>query len=479
MRTNLSVMNKFCTFLLTNIFSAVFLTLSAQKITINFNSTPVTAPSISVATLKYDKDFAYSFTFDDATDDVFTTALPFFRGGFLKGTSSTYQGLSYTDGCGNAIPFKAGIAWNTSNLAGINVHTGNVAGLLTWKQLDTLAAYDWDVFNHSYSHKSVSVLPNMTDADYMNEIDLNPPAIQAYTQKKIQTPFFVVPSGDTSYNNKAFAKGYKAVFNQSGNVIGFRGMNINTGVDFSSGVIHRQLFEESLTSLHVFDSIAAKSNGTTHYWYNEFTHRIDDFSPGGFFSKFELELKRMYYAHGKAGSDRMWMAPLQQVAEYIIASKNITYTTQLIGNRLEITFNLSKLPTWMQHRSITVKVNANESFSTVDVSSGINTTFRGTGTNKIINVDFDNFLTSTQDPEIQNTALNIYPNPAQQKLFIEMPTDIVFPARLTIFDATGKIILTSEVNNAVLEKDISDLPGGFYIVQVRDAQKLFNGKFTK
>ncbi len=472
-------MNKRVTDLLTIIFWAFCFSLSAQKITINFNSAPVAAPGISVAILKYDKDFAYSFTFDDATDDVFTTAMPFFRGGFLKGTSSTYQGLSYTDGCGNSIPFKAGIAWNTANLAGINVHTGNVAGLLTWKQLDTLADYDWDVFNHSYSHKSVSVLPNMTAADYSNEIDLNPPAIQAYTQKKIQTPFFVVPSGDTTYNKQAFAKNYKAVFNQSGDVIGFRGLNLSNGIDFSSGVLHRQLFEESLTSLHVFDSIAAKSNAATHYWYNEFTHRIDDFSPGGFFSKFENELKRMYYAHGKAGSDRMWMAPLQQVAEYIVTSKNISYSTKLIGSRLEITFNLSKLPAWIQHRNITVKVNADESFSTVDVSSGINTTFRGTGANKIINIDFDNFLTSTQDPEIEKTALKVYPNPAQQKIFIEIPADIVFPARLIVFDATGKIMLSSEVNNATVQKDISGFTTGFYTVQVRNAEKIFIGKFVK
>ena len=472
-------MNIRSTNLLILIFWAFCYTLLGQKITINFNSTPVAAPNISLAPLKYDKDFAYSFTFDDATDDVFTTAMPFFRGGFLKGTNATYPGLSYTDGCGNSIPFKAGIAWNTANLAGINVHTGNVSGLLTWKQLDTLYSYDWDVFNHSYSHKSVSVLPNMTAADYMSEIDLNPPAIQAYTQKKIQTPFFVVPSGDTTYNKQAFSKDYKAVFNQSGNVIGFRGLNLSDDADFSSGVLHRQLFEESLTSLHVFDSIAAKSNATTHYWYNEFTHRIDDFSPGGFFSKFELELKRMYYAHGKGGSDRMWMAPLQQVAEYIVTSKNISYSTKLIGSRLEITFNLSKLPTWIQHHNITVKVNANESFSTVDISSGINTTFRGTGTNKIINVDFDNFLTSTQDPEVQNTTLNIYPNPAREKIFIDMPADIVFPARLTVFDATGKILSTSEINNTTLQKDISDFPNGFYLIQVRDAQKIYSGKFVK
>ena len=477
-------MNKPISILFLFIFSAFcFLfcfSLSAQKITINFNSTPMVTPSISIATLKYDKDFAYSFTFDDATDDVFTTALPFFRGGFIKGNNSTYQGLSYTDGCGNSIPFKAGIAWNSANLYGIDVHTGNVADRLTWKQLDTLFSIGWDVFNHSYSHKSVSFLPNMISADYISQIDSNPPPIQTNTQKKIQTPFFVVPSGDTSYNKVAFAKGYKAVFNQSGEVLGFGGLDITNGIDFNSGVIHRQLFEESLTSFHFFDAVAAKSNTTTHYWYNEFTHRIDNFTPGGFFSQFENELKRIYYAHGKPGSDRMWMAPLQEVGEYLTTSKNISYTTKLTGSRLEITFNLSKLPTWMLHRNITLKVNANESFNTVDAASGITTSFRGTGTDKIINVDFENFLTANNDiPTIEPTVLKVYPNPSQQKIFIEMPANIVFPARLTIFDATGKILSESVENNAVVQKDIAGFPAGFYPIRLQDANKIFVGKFIR
>lgn len=469
---------------ITNLFVFTFFLLAfsgkGQKITINFNAVPTIAPSISVATLKYDKDFAYSFTFDDATDDVFSTALPFFRGGFVKGNNNLYQGLTYTDGCGNSIPFKAGIAWNTANLGGINVHTGNVADLLTWKQLDTLFNAGWDVFNHSYSHKSSSVLPNMTGTDYMNEIDLNPPAIQAYTQKKIQTPFFVVPAGDTVYNKLAFAKGYKAVFNQSGTVLGYGGLDITNGLDLTSGIIHRELFEESLTSAHFFDKIAAQSNAATHFWYNEFTHRIDNFMLDGFFSQFENELKRIYYAQGGGGRDRMWMAPLQEVAEYLTTSKNISYTTKLTGSRLEITFNLSKLPTWMLRHNITIKINANETFSTVDATSGIVTTFRGSGTNKIVNIDFESFLTANTDlPAIEKIALTVYPNPALEKLSIEIPTDIVFPARLTIFDATGKIMYESVENSVTVQKDIAGFPAGFYSIRLQDVQKIFIGKFVK
>ena len=131
--------------------------LNAQKISVFFTMTPASTPSVSKAALRYDKDFAYSYTFDDATIDAFTAALPVMRGGLVSGNGATFPGLFYTDGCGNALPFCGGIAWNTANQYGIDVHTGNVAGQLRWGQLDTLYEAGWDVMNHSYSHKSVGL----------------------------------------------------------------------------------------------------------------------------------------------------------------------------------------------------------------------------------------------------------------------------------------------------------------------------------
>jgi hypothetical protein len=138
--------------------------LTAQKISIQFTATPPSTPSVSKAVLRYDKDFAYSFTLDDATIDAVTTVLPVMKGGVVRGNGAAFAGLFYTDGCGNSIPFKAGIAWNSANQFGVDVHTGNVSDQLSWGQLDTLYDEGWDVMNHSYSHKSRWLFP-MTDTD--------------------------------------------------------------------------------------------------------------------------------------------------------------------------------------------------------------------------------------------------------------------------------------------------------------------------
>ena len=56
----------------------------SQKITIQFDSAPSTPPSVTKAQLKYNKDFAYSFTLDDAGGDAYTCALPVFKGPVAK-----------------------------------------------------------------------------------------------------------------------------------------------------------------------------------------------------------------------------------------------------------------------------------------------------------------------------------------------------------------------------------------------------------
>ena len=124
------------------------LNLFSQKIVIKFKENLKDTPSVSKAILRFNKDFAYSFTLDDATDDAFTTVFPLFKGGIIKPINLKTTGLFFTDGCGNDVPFRAGVAWNTAGQAG-DIHGGDVAGFLTWRQLDSL-------WGHGGSHGEVA-----------------------------------------------------------------------------------------------------------------------------------------------------------------------------------------------------------------------------------------------------------------------------------------------------------------------------------
>ena len=389
------------------IFSTQF--ILAQRIVINFDATPNTTPSVSKATLRYDKDFAYSLTFDDATIDGYTCALPALQGGLSACSGTTVTPLYYTDGCGNNLLFKAGIAWNSANFYGQDSHTGNTPGLLTWTQLDELLSKDWDVLNHSFSHKA-RWIQYMPGTEYINEIVKNRTEVKQKTAKNYDTPIFVVPSGDTYYQDIAYAQGQKLVFDQSANTIGMGGLSVNNNFTPDGRVVHRQLLEDALNSgQDKIGRVASKSAAGDRIWYNEFTHHLDG-TTGLSFSNFRNHLERIANTWGKNGTDRIWVAGLQEVYEYLTVRKKIEYTATVNGNQLIIDFDLHDLPDWLRRKPLTLVVNSATSFSSVTATQGITMTYNGTSSKKIINLDFANASTINPcDTDITKPILSACP----------------------------------------------------------------------
>ncbi len=372
----------------------------SQRVIVYLDNIPTTPPSVSKAILRYDKDFAYSLTFDDGSLNAYTYGLPALQGGFVAGNNTNYTGLFFTDGCGNSLPFKAGIAWNAANAFGVDNHTGNVANMMTWTQLDDVYNKGWDVFNHGFSHRA-RVLSTMTPSDYVYEINQNALEIRNKTQNRIETPIFVVPSGDTEYHNIAYQQGQKVVFDQSPNCIGIGGLSVANAINFAGQVVHRTEVDNQInTGINQIGNVANRSAAGERIWYNEFTHDIDNLgaSAGLNFFNFRNHVERIANTWGKTGTDKMWMAPLQEVYEYLTTRQTATYTTTLNGNQLIIDFNLQNVPTGLRRRPLTLVVNGNTTFSRVETAQGVQMTFNGTGAKKIINLDFANATTVTPTP---------------------------------------------------------------------------------
>jgi hypothetical protein len=362
----------------------------SQRIVIYLDNTPTSNPSVTKAPLRYDKEFAYSVTFDDGSADAFTCGLPAFQGGLVVGNGTTYSALNYSDGCGNTLPFRGGVAWNAANALGIDNHTGNVAGMMTWKQLDSLYDRGWDVFNHSYTHNA-RWLGAMTATDYANEVNRNIPVTRDKTRNRIEMPVFVVPSGDNYYQDIAYAQGQKMVFDQTPNTIGIGGLSVGNSIPQVGQVIHRTEIDQQVnTGGNQIGVVANRAAAGERIWYNEFTHRVSNFgsSAGLPFANFRTHVERIANKYGKTGTDKMWMAPLQEVLEYLTTRETATYTTSLNGNQLTIDFNMQNVPTWLRRRPLTLVVNSGGTFSRVETSQGVKMAFNGTGTKKIINLDF-------------------------------------------------------------------------------------------
>ena len=100
----------------------------------------------------------------------------------------------------------------------------------------------------------------------------------------------------------------------------------------------------------------------------------------------------------------------------------------------------------------------------------------GETTNGVIHVDPDITLaTSVQDEAAEPShALFVFPNPAGDRLWLDRPTQ----GYCSIFNLEGRILVTHRMTGQS-SLDISDLPPGVFVVQLREATRTRTAKFVK
>ena len=76
----------------------------------------------------------------------------------------------------------------------------------------------------------------------------------------------------------------------------------------------------------------------------------------------------------------------------------------------------------------------------------------------------------------QNKVVNIYPNPVQNQLFIELNNEAI--TKLDIIDFSGKLIL-SKTDYTKKSVDVSDLPKGIYAIQITTEEGVSSSRFIK
>jgi Bacterial Ig domain len=437
----------------------------SQRVTVNFDAAPAGA-SASKATLKYNKNFAYSITFDDATRDQYTVAFPLFKGGLMD-DGINYPGLYYTDGCGHNIPFKAGLAWNSVNASNTDIHTGNIPFITTWAELDQMLAAGWDVFNHSNSHRARALDPNMTTADYLFEVQQNEINIRNNTASHLTTTQFVVPSGDSMYYTPARTSGYKATYDQLYLLAGNGGLNLNNPINVNNFYLFRENFDNSTNNQSKIDNVANLSNTGQHYWYNEFTHVLNSpagtSSGGTLFSNFKNWMQYIENTYGKNGSDKVWVASLQEVYEYAALRDAVNITSSTTGNQMVININVAALPANMRRKSLTLIINSNTSFSSVTGDGANIVSYNGTGTQKIINIDLTGTSTTPNPPIVTLTR------PASDTILPNSTTTIMATAtgtsaiqKVSFYSNNG---LVSEITNPPYQFNLVNIPLGNYWIK--------------
>ncbi len=312
---------------------------------------PIENYNIRIPPLKYNKDFAYSLTFDDSLLSAYKVAFPILAGGEVSasfkndfgyddgGDGTVSSGLYYTDGCGNDIPFTAGIAITSVSENKKDIHLGDNNTYLSWENIIELYQNGWNILNHSYSH-SIGEGTN-----YKEEIVKNTETVVKKTGVTMNQ--FVTPSGDLNYAKYVFDLGILALY--SGALPGDAFISIDDNLNLENFKLRRNFLKSpELNEFNIMDnidSIVKKNN--MPFWYNEFTHSCGNdniWNIGLNMKVFKFYMNYIYSKYGKIGKDNIWFAPLQDVYEYLLLKKYMKiYSKKITANILLVEFDDSKI----------------------------------------------------------------------------------------------------------------------------------------
>ncbi len=281
--------------------------------------------TIAVSPLKYNKHLAYSFTLDDGYRSAYLTAFPLLNGGKISNSSinewkidqggdgTTSEGLFYSDGFGNKIPFKLALAVNGGSIRDLPENRGH----LSWAEIKEMYNAGWDILNHSFHHATKH------GTKYLTEVTENTTSIKQNLDFTMS--HFVVPGGEgdekyyLEYEKEALANGNLSVASYYGVGPVFK---VDSKVDLDK-MISARTFVQSLKDttsfktmdkyLKTIDSIVKQKDPV---WFNEFTHGTGNTNLWNLsmrFPDFKYYMTTLANKYGLKGNDSIWMAPWQEV----------------------------------------------------------------------------------------------------------------------------------------------------------------------
>jgi hypothetical protein len=331
---------------------------------------------IKTAALKFNKHLAYSFTLDDGYRSAYLTAFPLLNGGKISGKNinewkndqggdgSKSKGLFYSDGFGNKIPFKLGLAINGGTIGDFSAYRGH----LSWAEVKEMYDAGWDILNHGFHHATKH------GTNFLTEVTENTTSIKQNLNFTMSQ--FVVPGGESDpgyqleYERDALANGSFAVASYvgAGPII-----KVDEKVNLDKMIYGRTFVQSSKDTigfktmdrfLATFDSVA-KLPGTI--WYNEFTHGVgngDLWYLSMRFPDFKYYMTNIANKYGSKGNDSIWMAPWQEVYEYIWLRDRVKIDYEQKGKEVIVKIVIPEIPQTFRYRAISLVINTPSKFET-------------------------------------------------------------------------------------------------------------------
>jgi len=329
---------------------------------------------IAVAPLKYNKHLAYSFTLDDGYRSAYLTAFPLLNGGKISNSSinewkidqggdgTTSEGLFYSDGMGNKIPFKLALAINGGSIRDLPENRGH----LSWAEVKEMYNAGWDILNHGFHHATKH------GTNYLTEVNENKTSIKQNIDFTMS--HFVVPGGEgdekyyLEYEKEALNNGHFSVASYYGVGPVFK---VDSKVDLDKMISARTFVQSSKDTitfktmdryLKTLDSIVKQPNTV---WFNEFTHGTGNTNLWNLsmrFPEFKYYMTTLANKYGLKGNDSIWMAPWQEVYEYIWLRDRIKVDFQQKNKEVTVTIQLPEIPETFRNRHISLNIETSSKF---------------------------------------------------------------------------------------------------------------------
>lgn len=333
-----------------------------------------TKVQIKPALLKFNKHFAYSFTLDDGYRSAYLTAFPLLNGGKISnpdknewkidqgGDGTTSKGLFYSDGFGNKIPFKLALAINGGSIHDLPENRGH----LSWSEIKEMYNAGWDILNHSFHHATKH------GTNYKTEVTENTTSIKQ--NLNFTMSHFVVPGGEgdpdyhLEYEKEAIANGFLSVASYKGAGPIYK---VNSKVDLDKMISARTfvLSSKDTTSfktieryLKTIDSIVKQPEPV---WFNDFTHGTGNGNLWNLsmrFPDFKYYMTTLANKYGEKGTDSIWMAPWQEVYEYIWLRDRIKVNYQQKNKEIEVIIETPEIPKNFRYRDISLTIDTSSKF---------------------------------------------------------------------------------------------------------------------
>jgi len=157
--------------------------------------------------------------------------------------------------------------------------------------------------------------------------------------------------------------------------------------DFMQSIGDSVNFTTANNRLKVLDSLMKEPKTI---WFNEFTHGTGNsnlWSLSLRFPEFKYYMTAIANRYGVTGSDNIWMAPWQEVYEYIWLRDRIKLSTTKNGNQVAIKIQIPDLPIGFRHQAISLAVNSSSTFTVASHSSNIKVIASNKIHHQVINIE--------------------------------------------------------------------------------------------